>query len=493
MNTALLIMLGFLLLSLFLGLMARRGKDMNMEQWAVGGRGFGTAFVFLLLAGEIYTTSTFLGTSGWSYSKGGPAFYILCTSSLSYLLGYWLLPPIWRYAKEHKLVSQSDFFAIKYKSKGLGVLVALVGVLALIPYLILQFKGLGIIVSAASYGSISPSLAIVISTLVITVYVSVSGIHGSAWTAVMKDILIFIIVLFLGIYLPYHYYGGIQSMFEAVNEAKPNFLIVPEKGLSFSWFISTTLLTVIGFSMWPHTFAAYFSAKSTNVFKKNTIIMPLYTLMLPFVLIVGFTAILQVPGLTGPNGDLALLKISIQTFDPWFVGFIGAAGLLTGVVPGSLLLMAASTAIAKNIYQVIFPATTDAQLSRVAKLIVPVIALVCMFYAIFNSSTIMTLLLMGYNFVTQLFPPLLASLVNKRFFTKQGAAAGMLVGVSTVIIITLNDLTIAQLFPGLPQAIQELNIGFIAVLLNTAVLILVSMLTRKQAIHTNNVGLEKGA
>ena len=34
---------------------------MNLEQWSVGGRGFGTIFVFLLMAGEIYTTFTFLG------------------------------------------------------------------------------------------------------------------------------------------------------------------------------------------------------------------------------------------------------------------------------------------------------------------------------------------------------------------------------------------------------------------------------------------------
>lgn len=32
---------------------------MNLEQWSVGGRGFGTIFVFLLMAGEIYTTFTF--------------------------------------------------------------------------------------------------------------------------------------------------------------------------------------------------------------------------------------------------------------------------------------------------------------------------------------------------------------------------------------------------------------------------------------------------
>lgn len=59
MNAALIIIFGVLLLSIFLGIRAQKGKDMNLEQWTVGGRGFGTVFVFLLMAGEIYTTFTF--------------------------------------------------------------------------------------------------------------------------------------------------------------------------------------------------------------------------------------------------------------------------------------------------------------------------------------------------------------------------------------------------------------------------------------------------
>src|SRR5581483_7927003 len=121
------------LLALALGFLARRGKDMNLEQWTVGGRGFGALFVFLLLAGEIYTTFTFLGGSGYAYGKGAPAYYILGYGCLAYILSYWLLPAIWRYAKEHRLLSQSDFFARKYDSPALGAIVSIVGLVALIP------------------------------------------------------------------------------------------------------------------------------------------------------------------------------------------------------------------------------------------------------------------------------------------------------------------------------------------------------------------------
>lgn len=46
MNIALLIIVTVLAFALFLGIQARSGKDMNLEQWTVGGRGFGTIFIF---------------------------------------------------------------------------------------------------------------------------------------------------------------------------------------------------------------------------------------------------------------------------------------------------------------------------------------------------------------------------------------------------------------------------------------------------------------
>ena len=114
-------------------------------------------------------------------------------------------------ASQHGLHSQPDFFVRKYASPSLGVLVSIVDLVALIPYLVLQLTGLGIIVTAASYGAIPRSAAIWIGAAIVTVYVMTSGIRGSAYTAVVKDVLILGVVLFLGIYLPLHLYGGIGA------------------------------------------------------------------------------------------------------------------------------------------------------------------------------------------------------------------------------------------------------------------------------------------
>src|SRR5262249_21300144 len=130
---------------------------------------------------------------------------------------------------------------------------------------------------------------------------------------------------------------------------------LPHHGDSLWWFSSTVLLTALGFYMWPRTFGSIYTASSATVIRKNAIVLPLYQLILLFVFFVGFAAILQVPGLTGPEIDLSLFRLSLNTFDPWFVGVIGAAGVLTALVPGSMILNAAATLLANNLYRTVRP------------------------------------------------------------------------------------------------------------------------------------------
>lgn len=485
MNVALIFIALGAILALALGLAARSGHAMKLEEWTVGSRGFGGALVFLLLAGEIYTTFTFLGASGYAYGLGAPSYYIIVYGTIAYVLSYFMLPPVWRYARQRHLVSQPDFFAAKFQSPGLGLLVAVVGIVALIPYLVLQFTGLGVIVEVASYGSIPKSAAVIIGAVVVALYVVVSGIRGSAWTAVVKDIAIIAIAIFLGLYLPIHYHGGISAMFTELDHAKPGFLSFPATGKSLSWFISTVLLTALGFFMWPHYFVASFTARNARVFRKNAVLLPLYQLVLLFIFFVGFAAVLVVPGLKGAATNMALLKISVAAFPPWFVGIIGATGVLTALVPGSQIMMTAATLCARNVVALARPGQGDEQTALIAKGLVPVIGLVAVYFAIAGSSTIVALLLMGYAFVTQLFPALIASLLPRNPVTKEGAACGILAGVLAVVYFTETNTTLATLLPGAPEVLRDLNIGTVALLVNIVAMVVVSAatLSRRTAVR----------
>ncbi|MEP6833318.1 MAG: sodium:solute symporter family protein [Gemmatimonas sp.] len=465
--------LAILAVTLFTALLfcLRGYRSMTLEQWSVGGRGFGTVFVFLLLAGEIYTTFTFLGGSGWAYGRGAPAFYIITYGTIAYIMSYWLLPAIWRRATQWKVLSQPEFFSTAYDSPLLGKLVALVSIAALIPYLVLQLKGLGIIMSEVSDGLVSSTMAIWIGTAATVVYVVLAGIKGSALNAAFKDILVLVAVVGLGIALPYAHFGGIGAMFDRVITAKPTFLVLPETGQSQSWFFSTVALTAMGFYMWPHTFGSVFSAKNSRVFRRNAALMPLYQLILLFVFFVGFTALLVVPGLTGTDTDLSLLRIVRATYGPWIVGFVGAAGLLTALVPGSMILMSAATMLSRLVRPAGANSGTDSL--TLARAFVPVVAGVALVFTFQGGSTLVTMLLMGYSMVTQLFPTLIAVLWKGRAASAPAAIAGIVVGELTVAWLTLSRSTLATLLPSFPHSVTDLNIGVVAMTLNLGAMLVV--------------------
>jgi len=248
--------------------------------------------------------------------------------------------------------------------------------------------------------------------------------------------------------------------------------------MSPSWFISTVLLTATGFYMWPQFFAGSYTAKHEDVFRKNAVVLPLYQLVILFVFFVGFAAILQVPGLEGADGDLSLLRIAEKAFSPATVGVIGAAGLLTALVPGSMILLTAATILAQNVYRPMAPAASDRRVTLLARTLVGVIALVSAGLTLHGAEAIVPLLLMGYNLVTQLFPALFCSLPERPLVSTTAATAGILAGEATVAYLSLSGASVATLLPWAPQVVKDLNVGIVALIVNVAVLGVVGALTR---------------
>jgi SSS family solute:Na+ symporter len=276
------IIFGIILLGAITGICAGFRRQMNLDQWTVAGRGFGLILVWLLMAGEVYTTFAFLGASGWAYSRGGPTLYILAYLTLAYVISFFILPRIWEVGRRFSLHTQPDFFLQRYASTPLASLVAAVGVIFIIPYLQLQLTGLGIIVQVASFDAISRSVSISIAFVIVAGFVLSSGIRAVAWVSVLKDSLMLLAAFTIGIGVPYHYFGGIRPMFHALVQAKAAHLTMPGStaNMGHTWYVSTVLLTALGGYMWPHAFGSIYSAKSGDTLRRNAVIMPLYNLTL---------------------------------------------------------------------------------------------------------------------------------------------------------------------------------------------------------------------
>ena len=467
---ALSIIFGIVLIGSAIGFYAGARHKMDLEQWTVAGRGFGLLLVWLLMAGEIYTSFTFLGASGWAYSQGGPTLYILAYLILGYVVSFYILPPIWEAGRKYTLQTESDFFQQRYGSKYLAGLVALVGAVFLIPYLQLQLTGLGIIVEVASYGGIGRTPAMLVSFILAAAFVFTSGVRAVAWVSILKDFLLLAAVVIIGIAVPHIYFGGIGSMFSALAHANPAHLTMPGATMNHghTWFISTVMLTSLGSYMWPQTMGSSFAARSGNTLRRNAVIMPLYGIMLPFIFVVGYAATLIVPGLK--DGDLSLLTVVRKTFPPWFLGIIGGAGALTAMVPAAIQILTAATLFAKNLYRPLFaPHMTDRDVARLARAMVLVITAISLYFAIYSSTSLVGLLLLGYAGITQFFPGVVLGLFSRRV-TTAGVFSGLAAGVGTagLLMLTKND------------PFFGLNAGFVGLCLNFLIVAVVSAMTPSQ-------------
>lgn len=468
--TALLIILGIVGAGSFIGFIAGARHKVDLEQWTVGGRGFGLVLVWLLMAGEVYTTFTFLGASGWAYSRGGPALYILAYPPLAYLISFYILPPIWEVARAHGLQTQPDFFKHCFGSDSLAGLVAFIGVVSIIPYLQLQLVGMGIIVQVASYGRIPHAAAMAIAAVLVASFVFVSGVRAVAWVSVLKDFLLLFAAVAIGVIVPYHWFGGIKPMFSTLLHANPSHFTMPgaTQHLGHTWYISTVLLTALGFYSWPQSFGSSLTAKSGDTLRRNAIVMPLYSLAVPFVFFAGFAALRISPGLT--NGDLSLLTVVQKTFSPWFLGVVGGAGALTAMVPSAILTLTAATLFAKNLYRPFLGnRMNDEQVTRLARRMAIVMMGLALVLALRSSSTLVTLLLIGYAGASQSFPGIVFALFW-RGATHLGVFSGLVAGIALLIYLVLTG----------HDPFRGWNAGFLALALNFVVTVIVSLLTNNR-------------
>lgn len=469
-TTALLIILIIVGAGSFIGFLAGRRRQMDLEQWTVAGRGFGLVLVWLLMAGEVYTTFSLLGASGWAYSRGGPTLYILAYMTLGYIVSFYILPPLWEFARSHGLQTQPDFFRTCYGSKTIAAFVALVGLVSLLPYVLLQLVGMGIIVEVASFGSIHRPEAMLIGAVLVAGFVFSSGVRAVAWVSVMKDILLLVVVVTIGIVVPYHWFGGIGPMFKALIRAHPSHLVMPgpAKTMGHAWYISTVLLSALGAFMWPQSFGSSFTAKSAGTLRRNAVVMPFYNLLLPFAVFVGFAAVLVIPGLA--DGDLSLLTLVRKTFPAWFLGIVGGAGALTAMVPSAILTLTAATLFAKNLYRPLFsPAMSDGQVAKLARGASIAFMAAALILALTNSKTIVGLLLLGYDGVTQFFPGVVLGLFWRRA-SLPGIFSGLITGIATAVVLILTG----------HDPFLGLNAGFVALALNFLVTISICLIASRQ-------------
>ncbi|SDK67265.1 sodium:solute symporter family protein [Streptomyces indicus] len=458
----------FMLATVALGLLAVRGRggQGGLAEWSVGGRSLGVVFIWVLMAGEGYTSFSYLGAAGWGYNYGAPVLYVVAYMSCGYVVGYVVGPMLWAYARDHGLVGITDMISHRYGRPWLGAAVAVLATVFLLPYIQLQITGMGVVVSTISYGGISLNWAYFLAFAITTGFVVVSGLRGSAWVSVLKDVLVIGTLAFLAIYVPLHYFDGYGPFLDRLVEEKGEWLTLPghgESGLGLAWFASTTVLNAFTVVIFPTTVAGYLGARNADALRRNAILLPGYNILLFVPMLLGMAALFVVPGLTGADSNLALFKLVVDSLPAWAVGVIGVAAALSSIVPMAVFMLVIGTMWGRSVLSHVPRLHSQVRQKNASQAVVVIAGTLALIMTYTAPNTLVRLSLISYEGMAQLLPMLLLGLVWRRL-TLVAAVSGLVVGVVIVcaLVFTEND------------PVWGINAGLVALAANLAVALVVT-------------------
>lgn len=471
---ALVVFSGILILSVVIALMAKKGAiGSSMDDVMTASGSFGAFLIFFISIGEIYSIGTMIGAPGAIFASGATyGIWFIGYILLAYTIGYFLNPAIWRMGQLAKAVSIGDAIGWRYNSKGMQVLVALVGIGFLTPWIQNQYAGMAILFEYLNIG-VTFVAAVVISSALAFIYIAVAGIRAPAWVSVLKDILLIAAIVTVGVAAAVHMKGGVGGIFRAVAETKPEMLIVPTEHITqgVTFLITTIIFQMLGFYMLPISFQALLTSKNEHNLRKNSIYMPMYMIMFPFLVIAAYFALATIPDL--PNKDYALLAIAVNTLPEWVIGLIAGGGALTAILVMAISALCVGGLFSKNILGVIKPGISQKSMSNWTRIVTAVFLIFGMLTALYFPALMANVITLAYGGLTQTFPAVFLGFFWKHA-TKWGAGAGILSGVVALALIK-------NLMPVAPLG---MNPGFWALVINFAVTIIVSLLTKPDAITT---------
>lgn len=466
-----LITLGYLLVSLVVGLLAGRRASGGTEGYVAGDRSFSFLLLYFIMGASIFSAFAFLGGPGWAYSRGAAAFYILAYGTVGLVPWYFFGPRISKLGRRFGYVTQAELFAHRFQSRSLSGLLAVISLVAFIPYLTLQMQGAGYVLSVVTEGRVPEWAGAAIAYAVVLTYVFFSGVMAVGWTNTFQGIFMMALAWGLGLYLPLKLYGGVGPMFEGLAEAVPAMLRAPGldgTGSAWSWggYSSAIAISALGFGVWPHYFMKIYTARSIRTLKRTVIFYPTFQIFLVPILFIGFSGILRFPGVEPADAILPTIVTSIG-LPAVVVGLFCAGALAASMSTGDAIVHAAASVMVKDFYAALFrPDLEDRQAARLIRWLVVVVGAVAYYVAVVSDVSLVYLLLLSYGFIAQLFPLLVVTFLWPRA-TAAGVLAGLLAGCTVVVLWNL------------VPSLQWLDIhpGIWGVAANAVVMAAVSLLT----------------
>ena len=422
----------------FLGVWGRnykKGDLSKMDEWAVGGRHFSVWIVWFLVGADLYTAYTFIAIPSSVFGVGAIFFYAVPYVAVTFGIAMWAMPKLWRISQKKGYVTAADFIKGYSKSTILAVLVAIVGIVAELPYIGLQIVGMLSVLTVMLQGigdiGLVTDTALIISFVILAAFTFFNGLRGATLTAIFKDAIILLSVAIVVIVV-----ASTTNIAHAFTLASAvpghHYNLLPTQ---FNAYWSLFLMSALALYLYPHAVTGSLSAKSPKVLRTSQSLLPLYGIGLAFLALFGVFVYANPSAMSflstysaATKGTYVVPALIFYTLPSWLTGFAFLGIFIGGLVPASIMAISQSNLLTRNIIREFKPNLKPATETKIAKIAaVLFIFLAVGFVFIFPLTYSVQLQLLGGIIILQTLPSLFLGLITDKLH-KHALALGLLVG-----------------------------------------------------------------
>ena len=426
----------------FYGKYWRRGDLNHVHEWSLAGRRLGTALVFFLIGADIYTAYTFVAIPSGVFAKGSLYFFAIPYVGLTFGVALVTMPRLWSLSREKGYITASDFVKDRFSSKILSILIAMTGIISLLPYIALQIVGmqsvLTVMLSGTANSNTVEEISLLIAFVILAAFTYTSGLRGATLTAVFKDILIWITVIALIVVVPLSIGGGgggggFATAFK--NVKKQTYITLSESLVP--GYTTLVLGSALALYLYPHAINGVLSSESAQKLRTSTALLPLYGVGLAIMALMGIL-VYAVPSAMNflshfpesSRGILVVPSLILYTMPGWFSGIALLGIFVGGLVPAAIMAMSQASLLTRNIIKEIkpnMPASSEIRITKISSTAFKFVALGFVF--IVPATYAISLQLLGGILIVQILPAVFFGLYVKSSLRKEPLIVGLLVGI----------------------------------------------------------------
>lgn len=384
----------YLLVMLFIGWWSSKKITSNTD-FMVAGRRLGP----FLMAGTLAATEIGGGSSLGVVQQGmqnhgiSAAWYIM-TMGFAFVILTFLAPKF----RAATVKTVPEYFRRRY-GKSAGLITAIIMLLPLIGLTAGQFIASSVILSTML--GISYKTAVIIVAVVVTIY----SIMGGLWSVTLTDFIqVFLIIIGMIIAVPFamRLAGGWGNV--VANVPAETFDMF--KGYSPMAVISLTIMYVATFTVGQEAVSRYYAARDGKAAKQGSILAAIINFIYAFIpAILGIITLALInmgkfnaEDFADVGARYALPVLAMEAMPAVICGLL-FAGIISATMSSSDSdLLGAGSIFANDIYRAVLkPDASSEEVMKVTKIVMAVVGVVSMFIALFNTSSLVTLLMFCFT------------------------------------------------------------------------------------------------